>query len=83
VMRTALLLIACAVALSACGLKGEIERPVPMWGNPANEGALDPRTIKAKEQQEAADKAREKAERAADAEKAVPPSAAPPAPVTP
>jgi len=92
VMRIALLLIASAAALSACGLKGELERPVPMWGNPPNEGALDPRTIRAKEEQEAADKAREKAERdaqraadAAAAEKAVtPPPAAPaPAPTTP
>jgi predicted small lipoprotein YifL len=47
--------------LAACGLKGELERPVPLFGNPPNEGANDPRTIKAREQAEAKRKADEEA----------------------
>ena len=44
-------LIACAAliavpALSACGLQGRPQRPVPLWGDPPNEGAKDPRTLK-------------------------------------
>lgn len=40
----------------------------PLWGNPPNEGPLDPRTIKAAEEAAAAEKARKDAERkAADA----------------
>jgi Prokaryotic lipoprotein-attachment site len=56
--------IACA-ALSACGLRGDLERPVPLWGNPPNEGPTDPRTIKAAEEAAAAEKARQAAEREA------------------
>jgi sRNA-binding protein len=83
VMRTALLLLASAAALAGCGLKGTLERPVPLWGNPPNEGPLDPRTIKAAEEKAAADKARQKAE--ADAQRAADAAAAeaattPPAP---
>jgi hypothetical protein len=51
--------------LSACGLKGELERPVPLFGNPPNEGPNDPRTLKAKEEAEAKRKAEESAARAA------------------
>ena len=58
-------------ALGACGLKGDLERPVPLWGDPPNEGPNDPRTIKAREEREAADRAaREERERAeAEAER--------------
>jgi hypothetical protein len=60
------LLLACALAaiagLSACGLQGRPERPVPLWGNPPNEGPKDPRVLKAKKEQEDAEKARKKAE---------------------
>ncbi len=67
--RTALAmaaLLAGLAALSGCGLRGSLERPVPLWGNPPNEGPNDPRTIKAAEEKAAADeKAKEDAERAA------------------
>ena len=58
-----ILLPAAALALSACGLKGDLERPVPLWGNPPNEGPNDPRTIKAQEEEAARQKAAEEAER--------------------
>jgi hypothetical protein len=60
-------LLACAVliaapVLSACGLQGKPTRPVPLWGNPPNEGAKDPRTLKIQKDKENAEKARKKAE---------------------
>jgi len=76
-----ILLPAAALALSACGLKGDLERPVPLWGNPPNEGPNDPRTLKAQEEARARQKAAEEAERnAADAAET---QAAPSAPVRP
>jgi hypothetical protein len=66
VIRTAILLAASALALCACGLKGDLERPGPLWGNPPNEGPNDPRTIKAREEAEAKRQAeQEAAQRAA------------------
>ena len=62
-IRVAFALAVTITLLSACGLKGELERPVPLFGNPPNEGANDPRTIKAKEQAEARRKADEAAAR--------------------
>ena len=60
------------------------QRATPLWGNPPNEGPLDPRTIKAAEEAAAAEKARKDAERkAADAarrqelEQQAPPPATP------
>jgi hypothetical protein len=64
-MRTVLVLAAATLALSACGLRGDLVRPVPLWGNPPNEGPSDPRTIKAAEEAAAAEKARQDAEREA------------------
>lgn len=64
-MRTSLLLLLSLTALSACGLRGPLERPVPLWGDPPNEGPLDPRTIKAAEEAAAAEQARQDAERKA------------------
>ena len=64
-MRTSLLLLLSLTALSACGLRGPLERPVPLWGDPPNEGALDPRTIQAAKEAAEAEKAREDAERKA------------------
>jgi hypothetical protein len=64
VIRVAFAIGLC-LALSACGLRGDLERPVPLWGNPPNEGPLDPRTIKAAEEAAAAEKARQDAEREA------------------
>ena len=60
-IRLAFALAVTMTILSACGLKGELERPVPLFGNPPNEGPNDPRTIKAKEQAEAKRKAEEDA----------------------
>jgi len=60
-IRLAFALAVTMTMLSACGLKGELERPVPLFGNPPNEGPNDPRTIKAKEQAEAKRKAEEDA----------------------
>ena len=64
-MRITLAVLAAIASLSACGLRGSLERPVPLWGNPPNEGPLDPRTIKAAEDKAKADKEREAAEKAA------------------
>jgi predicted small lipoprotein YifL len=66
VIRTAILLAVSALSLGACGLKGDLERPGPLFGNPPNEGVNDPRTIKAREEAEAKRKAdQEAAQRAA------------------
>jgi hypothetical protein len=65
VMRTAIAVLAGLSLLSACGLKGDLERPVPLWGNPPDEGPLDPRNIKKAEEEAAARKAKEEADRAA------------------
>ena len=85
-IRTAFALVLSAAALSACGLQGDLVRPVPMWGNPPNEGVSDPRTIKAAEEAAAAEKARKDAERkAADEQrqKDLQQQATPPAATTP
>jgi predicted small lipoprotein YifL len=29
------LIILCALSVSACGLRGNLERPPPLWGHPA------------------------------------------------
>lgn len=73
-------------ALSACGLRGDLVRPVPMWGDPPNEGPNDPRTLKAIEDQKAADRAAADAQKRADdeaARKAAEAQAAQPAPAVP
>lgn len=62
---TALAFVAAACLLSACGLRGDLERPVPLWGNPPDEGPLDPRNIRKAEEEAAAKKAQEEAARAA------------------
>ena len=62
-MRTAIAVLAGLSLLSACGLRGDLERPVPLWGNPPDEGPLDPRNIKKAEEEAAARKAQEDAER--------------------
>ncbi|HEY7798849.1 MAG TPA: lipoprotein [Hyphomonadaceae bacterium] len=64
-MRTAIAVLAGLSLLSACGLKGDLERPVPLWGNPPDEGPLDPRNIKKAEEEAAARNAEEEANRAA------------------
>ena len=64
-IRIGFVLCLCALSLSACGLRGSLERPVPLWGNPPNEGPLDPRTIKEAEDKAKAEKEREAAEKAA------------------
>lgn len=88
-MRTVIVLLASLTVLAACGLQGELERPVPLWGDPPNEGPNDPRTIKAREEQAAADKAAREAQQRADdeanrkaAEQQIQPPPAP-APATP
>lgn len=89
-MRTVLLLAASILALSACGLRGELVRPVPLWGDPPNEGPNDPRTIKAEEERKAADEAARKAQQRADdearrkaLEQQIQPPATTPAPAVP
>jgi len=86
---TRTLLLACAALAAAgvlcgCGLQGRPERPVPLWGNPPNEGPKDPRVLKAEQDKSDAEKARKKAEqdakRAADAAATPAPSTATPAP---
>jgi Prokaryotic lipoprotein-attachment site len=65
VIRTVLVLGIAVTLTAGCGLRGDLVRPVPMWGNPPNEGPLDPRTIKAVEEAAAAEKARQDADRKA------------------
>lgn len=65
-MTRFILAIACPLLLlSACGLRGDLERPVPLWGNPPDEGPLDPRNIRKAEEEARAAREREEAERAA------------------
>jgi hypothetical protein len=71
-MRIAVILLASAALVSACGLRGDLERPVPLFGNPPNEGLLDPRTIKAAEEAAAKKKAEDEAARAAEQPAATP-----------
>lgn len=82
-MRTALLLVMSLTALAGCGLKGDLVRPVPLWGDPPNEGPNDPRTLKAEEDRsaaaDAAEAERDRAEAAAERE-ALDARTVPPAP---
>ena len=39
--RTALLLGGSALMLTACGLRGDLERPAPLWGDPAAGSAAE------------------------------------------
>jgi hypothetical protein len=73
-IRVGFALVMATIMLAGCGLKGGLERPVPLWGNPPNEGPNDPRTIKAREEAEAKKKAEE------DAAKNAPAAPAQPAP---
>jgi predicted small lipoprotein YifL len=73
-IRIGFALAVATIMLAGCGLKGNLERPVPLWGNPPNEGPSDPRTIKAREEAEARDKA------AKEAAKNTPAAPAQPAP---
>ena len=83
-MRTALVLILSLTALAACGLQGDLERPVPLWGNPPNEGPNDPRTIKADEERKAAEQAareeRDRTDRETRDAETQPPAAPAPSP---
>ena len=65
-MRTAIAVLAGLSMLSACGLRGDLERPVPLWGNPPDEGPLDPRNIKKAEEEAAARKKAEEDQRRAN-----------------
>jgi len=84
-MRTALLLVVSLTALAGCGLKGDLVRPVPLWGDPPNEGPNDPRTLKAEEDRRAAaeaakaesDRAEAAAEREALETQTAPPATTP------
>lgn len=78
-MKRPLIFVAsfAALALSACGLRGDLERPVPLWGNPPNEGVNDPRTIKAAKEEAERKKAEE------DAAKKQREAEQPPAPTSP
>ena len=53
-MRKVLLLVISLTALAGCGIKGDLVRPVPLWGDPPNEGPNDPRPLKAEEERRAA-----------------------------
>ena len=64
-MRLALAALAGATLLSGCGLRGDLQRPVPLWGNPPDEGPLDPRNIKKAEEEAAAKKKAEEEQRRA------------------
>ncbi len=67
-MRTVLVLAVSLVALAGCGLRGDLVRPMPLWGDPPLDGPTDPRVIQAAKEAAAAEQARLDAEqRAADA----------------
>jgi hypothetical protein len=76
-MRTVLVLAFSLSALAGCGLRGDLVRPMPLWGDPPLDGADDPRVIAA------AKKAAEEAEAAAEAEENAAEDPAAPAPTTP
>ncbi|WP_296819067.1 lipoprotein [Brevundimonas sp.] len=40
-LRTAPLLVGSALLLSACGLRGDLERPAPLWGDADPTAATD------------------------------------------
>ena len=40
-LRTLVLIGGAAAALAGCGLRGDLERPGPMWGSPSAAGAAD------------------------------------------
>lgn len=82
-MRTVLVLVLSLSTLTACGLRGQLERPVPLWGNPPDEGPLDPRNIRRAEEEAAAREAQEEAERAAGQAPAADPGAAATPPAQP
>ena len=71
-MRTILLFAVSLTALAGCGIRGDLVRPVPLWGDPPNEGPNDPRTLKAEEDRraaaDAAEAERDRAEAAAERE---------------
>lgn len=69
-MRTVLVLAVSLVALAGCGLRGDLVRPMPLWGDPPLDGLDDPRVIKAAEEAAAAEEARLDAERRAQREAA-------------
>ena len=60
-----LAITAAILALSACGLQGDLTRPDPLWGNPPLDGPTDPRVIRQMEEE-----ARIRAEQEAAAEEA-------------
>jgi predicted small lipoprotein YifL len=72
--------LAALPALTACGLRGGLERPEPLWGNPPIEGPNDPRVLRQEAERKAAEaKQKEDARKAAEAAAA----ATTPAPATP
>jgi hypothetical protein len=64
-MRTVLVLLLSVSALSACGLQGDLVRPMPLWGDPPLDGPDDPRVIAAAEAAAKAEEERRDAERRA------------------
>lgn len=51
-MTRILSISAAILALSACGLQGDLKRPDPLWGNPPLDGPTDPRVIRQLEEEE-------------------------------
>ena len=64
-MRTVLVLLLSVTALAACGLQGDLVRPMPLWGDPPLGGPTDPRVIAAAEAAAKAEEERRNAERRA------------------
>ena len=84
-MKRIVLAIGLAAMLaSSCGLRGDLERPVPLWGNPPSEGYNDPREVKKRKDEEAAKKKQEAADKAArEAEEKQQQATTPATPATP
>jgi hypothetical protein len=84
VNRIVLAIGLAAILACGCGLRGRLERPVPLWGNPPSEGANDPREVKKRMDEEAAKKKQEAADKAArQQQEQQQQQAAPSAPATP
>ncbi|MEZ5936908.1 MAG: lipoprotein [Hyphomonadaceae bacterium] len=66
-IRTVSMLALAGLLLAACGLRGPLERPMPLWGDPPRDGPDDPRTIKELEEKAQAEAEAAKAAKQAEA----------------
>lgn len=70
IVPATLALLALTASLSACGLRGDLKRADPLWGDPALDGPTDPRVIRQLEEQARLEKEQKEAEERAEAARA-------------